>query len=152
MTGTVNPEDRAAAEVERPHAVEVHARGSIAYYERGAPVGGGLGMVDIGEGSGDILRVCLADVVKMHQAEAEVSAAPLAAALRDPARAAEISGRVRLCRLGMAESGEGLVHVELSKNLSRDVVVIWVVLGERRLGIGIVRDELCLDGQKPAGV
>ena len=148
MTGTGSPEDPAATETSHP--IEVHARGSIAYYERGAPVGGGLGTADVHVGPGDMLHVRLADVVKMHQARAEVSAPLLSAALRDPARAAEISGRVEICRLGSAESGEGLVRVELSESMSRDVVVIWVVLGERRLCVAIAHEELCLEEHKAA--
>ena len=149
MTDTASPEDRAAEEMVSSRFVEVHARGSIAYYEREVRVGGGLGTADVDVGPGDTLRVYLADVVRMHEAEAKVPAALLFAALRDPTRAIEISARVELRRLSMAESGEGLVRVELSESLSRDVVVLWVMLGERRLGIAIVRDELCLDERKP---
>jgi hypothetical protein len=136
-------------EVETSHADEIHACGSIAYYERAVLVGGGLGTADI-DRSGDTLRVRLADVVKMHQAEAEVSAAVLTAALCDLSCTTEISARVELCRLCTAETGEGLVRIELSEHMSRDVVVLWIVLGERRLGIAIVRDELYLDGRKTA--
>jgi len=150
MTVTVSPKDQAAMEMETSHAIEIHARGSIAYYERAVLVGGGLGTADIDTRSGDTLRVRLADVVKMHQAEAEVSAAVLTAALRDLSRMAEISAHVELCRLCTVETGEGLVRVELSEHLSRNVVVLWIVLGERRLGIAIVRDELYLDGRKTA--